>query len=329
MGIFDKLKQGLNKTWRSLNTDVRDLFKSEGRLVDQPFLDEMRAMLFKTDMGYDAVEQIVDEVATNFRARVVTLEQVVATWKDRLRKLMAQADAGDPPGGPRRKIAGRDAPIKFAASGPTVIMICGVNGSGKTTTIAKLARLFQSQGKKVLLGAGDTFRAAAVEQLTIWSERIGVPIVTGPAGSHPASVAYRATEEAIKTGIDVCIIDTAGRLQTQKNLMAELKKIQDSIRKQVPEGPHEVILVLDATTGQNGISQAMKFTEAVDCTGIVLAKLDGTAKGGVVVAIRQQVGLPVKYIGVGEKADDLAPFSPNEFVDALFDEVTGGETPRG
>jgi fused signal recognition particle receptor len=311
MGFFDKLKQGLNKTWRSLNTDVRDLFKSEGRLVDQPFLDEMRAMLFKTDMGYDGVEQIVDEVASNFRARVVTLEQVVATWKDKLRGLMAQ-DA---------------APIKFAASGPTVIMVCGVNGSGKTTTIAKLARLFQSQGKKVLLGAGDTFRAAAVEQLTIWSERLGVPIVTGAAGSHPASVAYRATEEAIKAGIDVCIIDTAGRLQTQKNLMAELKKIQDSIRKQVPDGPHEVLLVLDATTGQNGISQALKFTEAVNCTGIVLAKLDGTAKGGVVVAIRQQVGLPVKFIGVGEKADDLAPFSPDEFVDALFDDVTGGPAP--
>jgi fused signal recognition particle receptor len=330
MGIFDKLKQGLSKTWRSLNTDVRDLFKSEGRLVDQPFLDEMRAMLFKTDMGYDGVEQIVEEVATNFRARVVTLEQVVATWKQKLRTLMAQADEG---GSPRRPDAGGspgrdDAPIKFAASGPTVIMVCGVNGSGKTTTIAKLARMFQTQGKKVLLGAGDTFRAAAVEQLTIWSERLGVPIVTGAAGSHPASVAYRAVEEAIKTGAEVCIIDTAGRLQTQKNLMAELKKIQDSIRKQVPDGPHEVLLVLDATTGQNGISQAMKFTEAVNCTGIVLAKLDGTAKGGVVVAIRQQVGLPVKYIGVGEKADDLAPFSTDEFVDALFDDLTGGEAPQ-
>jgi fused signal recognition particle receptor len=308
MGFFDKLKQGLNKTWRSLNTDVRDLFKSEGRLVDEAFLDEMRAMLFKTDMGYEAVEQIVDEVATNFRARVVTLKQVVATWKEKLRALMAQDDA----------------PIRFAATGPTVIMVCGVNGSGKTTTIAKLARLFQSQGKTVLLGAGDTFRAAAVEQLTIWSDRIGVPIVTGAPGSHPASVAYRAVEQAIKDGAEVCIVDTAGRLQTQKNLMAELTKIQESIRKQAPEGPHEVLLVLDATTGQNGISQAMKFTEAVNCTGIVLAKLDGTAKGGVVVAIRQQVGLPVKYIGVGEKADDLAPFNPDEFIDALFDDLTTG-----
>jgi fused signal recognition particle receptor len=306
MGLFDKLKQGLAKTGRLLQTDVRDLFKSEGRLIDQAFLDEMRALLFKTDMGYEAVEKIVDEVATNFRGRVVTLEQVVATWKQKLRQLMAQEDA----------------PIRFATSGPTVIMVCGVNGSGKTTTIAKLARLFQSQGKKVLLGAADTFRAAAVEQLTIWSDRIGVPIVTGPAGSHPASVAYRAVEQAIQSGTDVCIVDTAGRLQTQKNLMAELTKIQDSIRKQLPDAPHEVLLVLDSTTGQNAISQATKFTEAVKCSGIVLAKLDGTAKGGVVVAVRQQVGLPVKYIGVGEQADDLAPFDPDRFVDALFDELS-------
>jgi fused signal recognition particle receptor len=306
MGLFDKLKQGLAKTGRLLKTDVRDLFKAEGRLIDQAFLDEMRAILFKTDMGYDAVEKIVDEVATNFRGRVVTLDQILDTWKVKLRSLMAQEDA----------------PIRFAEAGPTVIMVCGVNGSGKTTTIAKLAQQFTSQGKRVLLGAGDTFRAAAVEQLTIWSQRLGVPIVTGPPGSHPASVAYRAVEQSLKDDVDVCIIDTAGRLQTQKNLMAELTKIQEAIRKQMPAAPHEVILVLDATTGQNGISQAMKFTEAVNCTGIVLAKLDGTAKGGVVVAIRQQVGLPVKYIGVGEKAEDLAPFRPEEFVDALFDEVT-------
>jgi fused signal recognition particle receptor len=311
MGFFEKLKQGLTKTKGLLKTDVRDLFKTAGRLVDQAFLDEMRAMLFKTDMGYDAVEQIVEEVATNFRARVVTLEQVVATWKQKLRALMAQEDA----------------PIRFADSGPTVIMVCGVNGSGKTTTIAKLAQQFKSQGKSVVLGAGDTFRAAAVEQLTIWSDRLGVPIVTGPPKSHPASVAYRAVEQSIKDGADVCIVDTAGRLQTQKNLMAELTKIQEAIRKQIPAAPHEVLLVLDATTGQNGISQATKFTEAVSCTGIVLAKLDGTAKGGVVVAIRQQVGLPVKYIGVGEKAEDLAPFLPDQFVDALFDEVTVDSTP--
>jgi fused signal recognition particle receptor len=270
----------------------------------------MRAILFKTDMGYDSTEQIVDEVAKNFRGRVVQLEDVVATWKSKLRELMKQEAA----------------PIRFAESGPTVIMVCGVNGAGKTTSIAKLAAMFKADGKSVLLGAGDTFRAAAVEQLTIWAQRLGAQIVTGESGSHPASVAYRAVEQAAANKIDVCIVDTAGRLQTQKNLMAELTKIQQSIRKVAPTAPHEVLLVLDATTGQNGISQAVNFTQAVDCTGIVLAKLDGTAKGGVVVAIRQQVGLPVKYVGVGEKAEDLALFRPDDFVDALFAEI-GAATP--
>lgn len=305
MGIFDKFKRGLKKTKDVLKTDVRDLFKSEGRLIDEEFLDEMRALLFKTDMGYDSVEEIVDEVAKNFRGRVVQLEDVVATWKEKLSELMAQEAS----------------PIAFAASGPTVIMVAGVNGAGKTTSIAKLSKMFVDEGRKVVLGAGDTFRAAAVEQLTIWSERLGVDIVKDEQGTHPATVAYKAVERAIETGADVCIVDTAGRLQTQKNLMAELTKIQQSLKKLIPEAPHEVLLVLDATTGQNGISQAGKFTEAVDCTGIVLAKLDGTAKGGVVVAIRQQVGLPVKYVGVGEQPEDLALFQPDEFVDALFAEV--------
>jgi fused signal recognition particle receptor len=305
MGLFDKFKAGLKKTTQLLKTDVRDLFKSEGRLIDEAFLDEMRALLFKTDMGYESVEQIVAEVAKNFRGRVVQLEDIVATWRKKLAELLAQ-DAS---------------PIKFAESGPTVIMVCGVNGAGKTTSIAKLAQMLKSEGKSVVLGAGDTFRAAAVEQLTFWAKKIGVSIVTGEPGAHPASVAYRAVEQALKDGTDVCIVGTAGRLQTQKNLMAELTKIQQSIRKLAPTAPHEVLLVLDATTGQNGISQAQNFTQAVDCTGIVLAKLDGTAKGGVVVAIRQQVGLPVKYVGVGEKPEDLALFRPQEFVDALFAEV--------
>jgi len=305
MGFFDKIRRGLKKTTDIFKTDVRDLFKSEGRLIDDQFLDEMRAILFKTDMGYDSVEEIVDEVASKMRGRVVTLDEVVATWKKKLAELMAQEDA----------------PIQFAESGPTVIMVCGVNGAGKTTSIAKLAHLLKADGKRVVLGAGDTFRAAAVEQLRIWSDRLGVDIVTGEDGAHPASVAYRAVEQCLKTGADVCIVDTAGRLQTQKNLMAELTKIQQSIRKQIPAAPHEVLLVLDATTGQNGISQANSFTEAVDCTGIVLAKLDGTAKGGVVVAIRQQVGLPVKYVGVGEQPEDWALFNADDFVDALFAEV--------
>ncbi len=212
-------------------------------------------------------------------------------------------------------------PIRYAVSGPTVIMVCGVNGAGKTTTIAKLTCMFLGEGKKVVLGAADTFRAAAVEQLTIWAKRLGAEIVTGASGSDPASVAHRALAHALQNGADVCIVDTAGRLQTQQSLMQELTKIHRVLGKQVPEAPHEVILVLDATTGQNGISQAKHFTEAVRCTGLVLAKLDGTAKGGVVVAIRKTVGLPVKYIGVGEKAEDLALFEPDKFVDALFEDM--------
>jgi len=304
MGLFDKLRTVLNKTKDILKTDVRDLFNSEGQLVDEKFLDDLRPVLFKTDMGYEPVEKILEDISTNFRGRIVTPEEVLATVKTKVAELLAQEDA----------------PIKFADSGPTVIMVCGVNGAGKTTSIAKLAHLLKSDGKRVVLGAGDTFRAAAVQQLKIWSERLGVDIVTGDEGAHPATVAYKAVEHCLNTGADVCIVDTAGRLQTQKNLMAELTKIQLSIRKQIPAAPHEVLLVLDATTGQNGISQANSFTEAVDCTGIVLAKLDGTAKGGIVVAIRQQVGLPVKYVGVGEQPEDWALFNADDFVEALFAE---------
>jgi fused signal recognition particle receptor len=216
-------------------------------------------------------------------------------------------------------LAEEEQPIRFAAEGPTVIMVAGVNGAGKTTSIAKLTRLLMSQNKKVVLGAADTFRAAAVEQLTVWAGRLGAEIVKGEPQSDPASVAHRAVALAIESKADVCIIDTAGRLQTQQNLMQQLSKIHRVIGKQIPEAPHEVLLVLDATTGQNGISQAKHFTEAVKCTGIILAKLDGTAKGGVVVAIRQQVGLPVKFVGVGEKPEDLTSFVSSDFVDALFE----------
>lgn len=305
MGFFDKLKDGLRKTGKLLNTDIRDLFKSQGRLVDEKFLDELFTALVKTDMGVPAAKEIVQEIGTKFRARVVEMSEIVADVKVKLKALMAQPSE----------------PIKFAASGPTVVMVCGVNGAGKTTSIAKLTQLFTSQGKKVLLGAGDTFRAAAVEQLTIWAGRLGAEIVTGPAGSDPASVAHKAVAAALEKQVDICIIDTAGRLQTQTNLMNELTKIRRVITKQIPEAPHEVILVLDATTGQNGISQAKHFTEAVQCTGIVLAKIDGTAKGGVVTAIRKQVGLPVKYIGIGEQAEDIALFDPVPFVDAMFAET--------
>ena len=305
VGFFDKIKQGLARTVRILNTDIRDLFKSAGRLVDDAFLEELFERLVKTDMGVASATDTVDEVRTQFRGRVVEMHDVLEVIKTKLKDLMKQPVA----------------PLVFAEVGPTIIMVCGVNGSGKTTTIAKIGSMLVVEGKKVVLGAADTFRAAAVEQLTIWANRLGVEIVTGPPGSDPASVAHKSVARAMETNADVCIVDTAGRLQTQKNLMQELEKIRRVMCKLIPEAPHETILIIDATTGQNGVSQAKHFTEAVQCSGIVLAKLDGTAKGGVVVAIRKQIGLPVKFIGVGETVADLAVFEPNEFVDALFDET--------
>ena len=208
--------------------------------------------------------------------------------------------------------------IHFNPNGPTVVMVAGVNGSGKTTSIAKLARRLQQEGKKVLVAACDTFRAAAVEQLTIWSERIGCEIVKNQQGSDPASVAHDACERAKARGVDVLIVDTAGRLHTQTHLMRELEKIHRVVTRQIEGAPHEVLLVLDATTGQNAIAQAENFKKTVQCTGIILAKLDGTAKGGAIFAIKQKLGLPVKFIGVGEKLDDLEPFDPDSYVEALF-----------
>lgn len=302
MGWFETLKQGLQKTAQVLNTDVRDLFKKEGRLVDDQFLNELYAILIRTDMGAGPAGEIRDQVAVDFRARVVFMDDVLATIKKKVRELVQQPEV----------------PITFAPAGPTVVMVVGVNGSGKTTSIAKLTKLFKDQRKSVVLGAGDTFRAAAVQQLTIWADRLGAEIVTGTAGSDPASVAHRAVATAIEKQADICILDTAGRLQTQTNLMSELAKIRRVVTKLIPDAPHEVLLVLDATAGQNAISQAQGFSEAAGCTGIVLSKLDGTAKGGVVIPIRKQFQLPVKYIGIGEKAEDVALFSADQFVDALF-----------
>ncbi|MDR1492910.1 MAG: signal recognition particle-docking protein FtsY [Planctomycetaceae bacterium] len=304
MGFFEKIKQGLRKTAKILNTDIRDIFKVSGQLVDEEFLDKFFETLVKTDMGVTPTQEIVDEVKVKFRGRVVKIQDVLEIIKNKLKLLMAQPEH----------------PITFAESGTTVIMVCGVNGCGKTTTIAKLASRFIADGKKVVLGAADTFRAAATEQLTVWAQRLGAEIITGNMGSDPASVAHKAVAKSREINADVCIIDTAGRLQTQKNLMQELEKIHRVLGKQIPDAPHEVILVLDATTGQNGLSQAKHFTECVKCTGIILTKLDGTAKGGVIVAIRRLIDLPVKYVGVGESADDLVVFEPIPFVDALFEE---------
>jgi fused signal recognition particle receptor len=303
-GGFGRLRQGLQKTWQVLNTDVRDLFKQEGRLVDEEFLRDIFAVLVKTDMGAGPANRICEEIGSKFRARVVHKSDILDVIKAQIKELIAQ---------PKE-------PLTLAPSGPTVIMVVGVNGSGKTTSIAKLARRFHDDRKKVVLGAGDTFRAAAVEQLSIWGERVGCEVVKGKQGGDPASVAFAAVARALESGAEVCIVDTAGRLQTQTNLMQQLEKIRRVISKQIPEAPHETLLVLDATAGQNALSQARGFSDAAGCTGIVLAKLDGTAKGGVIIPIRQQFNLPVKFIGIGEKDTDLAVFDAETFVDAMFDE---------
>jgi fused signal recognition particle receptor len=302
VGFLDRLKAGLAKTAKVLSTDVRDLFKREGRLVDDGFLAELRAALVKTDMGPAAAEAIVADVGTRLRSRVVEPEVVLGSIRSQLLERLRPAEAS----------------LAVAPSGPTVILVTGVNGSGKTTSIAKLARLFARDGKRVVLGAGDTFRAAAVEQLAMWAGRVGAEIVRGETGSDPASVAHRAVARALEGGFDICIVDTAGRLQTQSNLMQELGKIRRVIAKQIPDAPHETLLVIDATAGQNALSQAKGFREAAGCTGIVLAKLDGSARGGVIVPVAEQFGLPVKFVGLGEGADDLEPFSPDQFLEALL-----------
>ncbi|MCA9036190.1 MAG: signal recognition particle-docking protein FtsY [Planctomycetaceae bacterium] len=311
MGLFDRLKRGLEKTKQILRTDVRDLFRA-GEILDEKVLEEFEGRLIRTDMGFAAATRITERIRNEHGGRTVDVDAVWQTVRDELTDLLKGNEAviRDP----------KDplSPLAKAASGPTAILVAGVNGVGKTTSIAKITNLLQKSGQKVVLAAGDTFRAAAVEQLTMWSERLGCEIVRKESGSDPAAVAYEGCQKAVETGADYVIIDTAGRLQTQKNLMDELDKIRRVMQKVIPEAPHESLLVLDATTGQNGLIQAKSFSQAVRCTGLVLAKLDGTARGGVVVAIRQEMGIPVKYIGVGEQVDDLELFDPTSFVDALF-----------
>lgn len=314
MGWFDRLKQGLQKTKQLLQTDLRDLFKS-GTILDDSKLEQFEAGLIRTDMGVAAANQIVGNLRKEYFGRTVELADVWMTVKETLKSILRGND--DLHWNPEQPLS----PIKSAEMKPTVILVSGVNGTGKTTTIAKLTKLIQSSGHTVMLAAGDTFRAAAVEQLTLWSQRLGCPIVTKPSGTDPAAVAFAGCEEALKLGVEYLVIDTAGRLHTQQNLMKELEKIRRVIDKKIPGAPHESLLVIDATTGQNGLNQAKLFSEAIHCTGIVLTKLDGTAKGGVVVAIRQQMGFPVKYVGVGEQIDDLQLFNPDSFVDALFAEA--------
>ncbi|MEM6690306.1 MAG: signal recognition particle-docking protein FtsY [Planctomycetota bacterium] len=301
-GLLGRMRGALQKTRQTLNTDIRDLFKAEGRLVDDDFLKDLFEKLVRTDMGVSASEELRDRIGKKFRARMVDFEEVLDGIAEETAEMLQQDSAE----------------LTFATESPTVILVVGVNGSGKTTSIGKLSQHLVSSGKKIVLGAGDTFRAAAVEQLTIWSERVGCEIVTGKPGVDPASVAFQTVQKAVETKADVALIDTAGRLQTQTNLMQELDKIRRVVSKHNPEAPHEVLLVLDATAGQNAISQAKNFSEVAGCTGIVLAKLDGSAKGGVILPIRREFSLPVKFVGLGEGIEDIAKFDATAFAKALF-----------
>lgn len=305
MGFFDKLKKGLQKT-RDNFVEKIDNLVSIRKKIDEEFYEEMEEILISADIGAEVTLELVEELRRRVREQKIGDALEV---KELLKEILAEKMSGEQQQG-----------ITLAPEPPTVILVVGVNGVGKTTSIAKMAHLFSLQGKKVLLAAGDTFRAAGIEQLEIWAERAQVEIIKHRAGSDPAAVIYDAVTAAAARGRDVVICDTAGRLHTKVNLMDELKKIYRVAGKAVAGAPHEVLLVLDATTGQNALSQARLFGEATRLSGIILTKLDGTAKGGIVLAIRQSLDIPVKYIGVGETLEDFQEFDPRDFVAALFDE---------
>ncbi len=299
---FDKLSASLAKTRQKFVRSVQSVLPF-GRKIDEDLLDELEETLIAGDIGVKTAMQICDDLREAWREKkIASAEEVIPFLKQEIVGYWGEADRS----------------IRFAESGPTVILVAGVNGTGKTTSVAKLAHAFHTGGKKVCLAAADTFRAAAVEQLTIWSERLGVDIIKQRGGTDPAAVVFDACDAAVARGADILLVDTAGRLHTQANLMRELTKIRDVVARKIPGAPHEVILVLDATTGQNAIEQAKKFQDAIDVTGIFLAKLDGTAKGGIVIAIRKEINIPVKFVGVGETPEDVEPFDPETFVEALF-----------
>jgi len=302
LGFIGRLKERLGKTRAVLADGVRRVFS--GRRVDDAVWEELEQVLIEGDLGVETAMAVIADMKKIARERgILESEGLFDVLKEELVTLLCQGD----------HTLVWDAPSK-----PHVTLIAGVNGSGKTTTTGKIAAKLSAEGRKVILGAADTFRAAAAEQLTIWSERSGAQLVRHNEGADPASVAYDAVDAAVARGADNVLIDTAGRLHTKVHLMEEMKKIQRVIRKRVPDAPHEVLLVLDATTGQNGLQQARVFTEALNVTGIVLTKLDGTAKGGMAIAIQKQLGIPIKLVGVGEGVDDLQPFVPRDFVEALL-----------
>jgi len=301
--VFRRLREGLAKTGRALAGRLKAAVL--GRRITAETLDGIEEALLTADVGVAATTALVDRLrAANRSGDLLDGGQALPFLRGAMKEMLA----GD----------GRD--LAWAPSGPTVILVCGVNGSGKTTSVAKLAGLLRGEGRSVVLGACDTFRAAAVEQLSTWGDRVGVPVVKQATGADPAAVAFDAAEAAAARGADVLIVDTAGRLHTQTNLMKELGKVSRVLGRRIPGAPHEVVLVLDATTGQNAINQVRIFREAVPVSGLFLSKMDGTARGGAVFAIRQEVPVPVKFIGVGEKVEDVERFDPSSFVDALLGE---------
>lgn len=301
-GLFERFKRGLSKTRQNLGGKIDSLIKSTRKLDDE-FFEELEDILIQADVGINTSLDLVSKIRTAAKKKKINDPNEVSDLiKDAIKEIMNTEQV----------------PLNTSADKPTVILVVGVNGAGKTTSIAKLANKFKQENKRVILAAGDTFRAAAIDQLQIWADRVGVELIKHQEGSDPGAVVFDAISAARARKADVLIIDTAGRLQNKSNLMKEISKVRKVIEKEIPEAPHEVLLVLDATTGQNAISQARIFSEATGVTGIVLTKLDGTAKGGIVIAVAKELNIPVKLVGIGEGLEDLREFSPDIFAQALF-----------
>lgn len=301
-GFFQRLKEGLFKTRQGLIDRIDQLFTGK-RKIDEALLTELEEILISSDIGVKTTQELLQKVTSKIqRKELADADLFKKNLKEEMWQILHQ----------------QEKPLDISQASPFVIMVIGVNGTGKTTTIGKLAQKFKNQGKSVLLVAADTFRAAAIEQLEAWGQRVGCEVIKQKSGSDPSAVVFDALQAAQTRKVEVVIIDTAGRLHTKVNLMEELKKVKRVISRQIPGAPHEVLLVLDATTGQNSINQAKMFNDAIGVTGIALTKLDGTAKGGILLAISEELHLPLRYIGIGEKLDDLREFNAREFVEALF-----------
>ena len=301
MGFFDRLKEGLTKTREKLADKIDEILHGSKK-IDDALLEELEETLIMSDVGTKTTEKLIEGLRKGIRkAEIKSADDVKKFLSNQIRELLIEEEGQT-----------------VEVSPPKVILMIGVNGAGKTTTIGKLSAYYKEQGKKVMVAAADTFRAGAIDQLEVWAERTGAEIIKHSEGSNPSSVALDAARSAVAKNMDVLIVDTAGRLQNKFNLMEELKKINRIIGKGIPGAPHEVLLVLDATTGQNALRQAELFSQSANITGIVLTKLDGTAKGGMIIGIKEELNIPVKWVGVGEKLDDLRPFNAKEFADALF-----------